>query len=482
MRRDTVDRRALVLVSAWILALFIPLTAGAASPAGARPRPELGVRRTGPLSRGGSLEPRPGRLPDSILAAVGQRAITVSDFRSAWRETHPAGGSDRLTPEAARRFLEVLIDRELIEAAAARVPWAWTAEDSAAYAARADRLLLGAALDQVLAEARAAGGDSGADAQALGVAARERVMAELRPSYDAELVERVARAFAALPRPTSDSSLAAQLRMLSALPRFDPADTGRVLARTDAGGEYRVSELLRAWALLSPAVRPRIESAAQVRDLVANGLFERWLRRFAAGRGFASTPEVALALAREREQIAVRHLMARDVHGAIAVDTARVERWFRSHPADWRVPARYRVVRLLLSDKHAATRVALELRDAAAAESLVARALRSGARYRVELDAVGDSALFARASAAGAGAVTGPDPEGDGWSVMRVEALLPPRALGWPEARGEAIERWYAEQSAARLRALLERERRATPVRIRPDAFVAGAVGRLTEP
>ena len=120
-----------------------------------------------------------------------------------------------------------------------------------------------------------------------------------------------------------------------------------------------------------------------------------------------------------------------DVHGAIAVDTARVERWFRSHPADWRVPARYRVVRLLLSDKHAATRVALELRDAAAAESLVARALRSGARYRVELDAVGDSALFARASAAGAGAVTGPDPEGDGWSVMRVEALLPPRALGW---------------------------------------------------
>ena len=475
------------LVSAWLAAPFVASGADCSasgaphetahslrSGSGARPAAALPGRR---FSRGSAG----ADLPDSIVARVGNRTISVSDLRTAWRETHPPAGPERLTPESARRFLEVLIDHELIQAAAVRESWTWTPEDSARIVARTDRLVLRMALDEVLGETRAAG-DSAADEQALGVAARERVLADLHPRYDAALVERTARGFAALPRPTSDSSLAAQLRMLSASPRFDPADSSRALARTESDGEIRVCDLVREWARLSPAVRPRIESADQVRDLIGNSLFERWLRRRAQERDLAHAPAILRALDHERELIAVQHLMARAIHGTIDVDTAAVERWFVAHPETWTLPARFRITRLVVSDLGAATRIALELRDAAAAESLVARALRAGVRYRSEIDGQRDSALFARASAAGPGAVTGPDAEGDGWSVMRVEALLPTRARTWAESRDEAIDRWYEEQSAARLRSLLDRERRSTAVQIRESAFGPGALGGLTDP
>ena len=65
---------------------------------------------------------------------------------------------------------------------------------------------------------------------------------------------------------------------------------------------------------------------------------------------------------------------------------------------------------------------------------------------------------------------------------MRVEALLPTRARTWAESRDEAIDRWYEEQSAARLRSLLDRERRSTAVQIRESAFGPGALGGLTDP
>ena len=420
-------------------------------------------------------------LPDSILAMVGRRKVTVADFRRAWRETHLSVASERPTPESARQFLEVLIDRELIQAAAARRSWPLLPEDSARSAARADRLTLTLALGEALAGSHAPG-DSAEDELALGVKARDRVVAELRPGYDAALVDRAAQAFAALPQPTPDSALAVQLRLLSAAPRFAPEDTGRVLAHTDSDGDYRVRDLLRQWSALPPTARPRVESAEQVRQLIANGLFERWLRRRAHELDLAHAAPVLEAVRHERELIAVQHLMTQEIHSAIVIDTAAVRRWFVAHAGDWTLPERYRVIRLVLSDRDAATRMALELRDLERADSLVARAARNGVRYQFEIDAQQDSASFARAHAAGPGMVVGPDQDGDGWSVLRVEALLPARTRTWNEARAEAIDRWYEEQSAARLRALLDRERRATRVRVRELPFEPATLSGLTEP
>jgi hypothetical protein len=271
--------------------------------------------------------------------------------------------------------------------------------------------------------------------------------------------------------------------MLSRLPAFDASDSAAVLARS-ALGDYTGADLLGAWAALSPAYRPRVSSVDDVRDLVGNGLFERSLRQEARAHD-AGAAEVAVALARERERIAVNHLMARDVHGAIAPDTLAVRRWFAAHAREFTLPARWRVVRLVLGDRASATSMALALRDPAAAESLVARGQRQGVAYRMEVAKDRDSLAFARAAAAGAGTVTGPDPEGADWAVMRVEALLPARVLDWREAEAAAWERWYEERESERLAAVLARERKRSPVAIEEPtlhAVLAPVVAPVTDP
>src|SRR5207249_1557690 len=116
--------------------------------------------------------------PDSVLATVGRRRITVSTFLEAWRDNHPAASDDSLTPEASRRFLDLLLDRETLAEAASREQWAWSGPESAQYRATRDRLVLGAALEGALARARAhVGADLGPEA--LGLAARDLVIAGL---------------------------------------------------------------------------------------------------------------------------------------------------------------------------------------------------------------------------------------------------------------------------------------------------------------
>jgi len=168
-----------------------------------------------------------GGSPDTVLARVGDRDVTIADWIGAWIDTHPPG-SKSPTPQEAQGFLEVLIDRELATAAALRRSFPWTDQDRADTVAVRDRLALRAALDAVVAEAHRALPDS-AGAEAAGVLARERAVAGLEAHWsDAEL-ERLAAAFAALAPPSSDSSLASQIRALSAAPRLDSTQAGAVV-------------------------------------------------------------------------------------------------------------------------------------------------------------------------------------------------------------------------------------------------------------
>ncbi len=417
--------------------------------------------------------------PDSVLAVVrdgpagsAPRAITRAQFARGWTQTRPPVRPDSLTPAGARRFLDLLVGKEALGLMAAGEPEEWTARDRAGYAALRDQLVIGAALDSALAATRAALGPPAADLdrQELGLAARERAATRLDVAWDDSLVARLAAAFAALPRPTADSSAAAQVRMLAAVPEVAPADTGRALARSSAG-EVRMADLLGAWARLSPVYRPRVAAAADVRDLVANVLFERLLRRDAEARGLAERPDVAARLAAERERIAVSHLVAREVHGRVPTDSLTLLRFYRAHEADWALPTRVRSLTLVLDDRAEAGRLAVRLRDAAAAESLAAQARRAGSSWLEDVRADSDSARFARLMRAGTGTVLGPEETPAGWRVSRVLAVLPGRAQTYDECQPRVLQRWYDEEGERRMQELLARARAAVRVEVRAAAL-----------
>jgi hypothetical protein len=402
------------------------------------------------------------------------REISRSRFLQAWVHTLPPARPDSSTPAAARQFLELLLDKEALGLMAARERWAWTAAESAEVATLRDQLVVGAVLDSALAEARAslgAGRDT-VDRQTLGILARDRAMAVIRPVYDDSLLARLARAFAALERPTPDSSLAAQLRVLAASPRVDPIDTGRVAARS-AVADYRVSDLLAAWDRLSPPYRPRVESAEQVRELVMNGLFERWLRLAGSGLILEQQPELAWRLADQRERNDIAHLVAREVYAKIVADSLTLLRFYRCTGHDWVLPTRVRLLRLVLPSAAAAEAMALRLASAAEADSLAAGARRLGLEWSLDLSAGEDSSLFARALRAGTGSVLGPDPAPDGWAVARVVAVLPGRERSFAEVRERVARRWRDEEAVRLLRALTVRARAGLHITVNERALEA---------
>ena len=440
-----------------------------------------GAGRNGPAAaKHPAGRARGGPLPDSVLARTAAgREVTASRFSDDWRRLKPPERPDSLTPETAREFLQLLVGKEALAEAALRERWVWTAEESAGYAALMDGLVLRAALDSALEATRRrleAAGDSVPDEAGLGLIARNQRIASLGVAFDDTLLARLARAFAAIPPPSRDSSLMAQLRALGAMPQVEDSLLARPLA-TGRGVRYTVRDFLEWWRRTNPITRPRIATAEQVHDLVANGIFEQDLRRAGAARRLAERPDIAAELARRRELISVEHLVGREVYGKIATDSVTLERHYRARIDEWSLPLRARLIRMVLADRASATQMRMRLLNAAEAESLAARGARAGAAYHAVVSAESDSAMFAAALAAGVSAVIGPDSTRRGWSVARVTEILPPRHRTFAEARQVVRRSWYGEEGERLMQALLDRVRREAQVTVNDRA-----VSALTHP
>jgi hypothetical protein len=406
-------------------------------------------------------------MPDSVLAQVGKtRVVTVSEFRRAWAQMEPPSRPDSLTPEAARRFLDLLIDKEILGERALQERWTWTALESAQYIGLRDRLTMKVVLDSVLLEAKAArtaAGDTVLDPTSLGIAAREASIAKMSVRFDDTLVGRLVERWRTIPKPAKDSTIWTNLRILGTMPAIDPADTGRVVA-TSSDGPLLVSGLLESWRRLNPLYRPRVESAAQMREVIDNALYERRLRQAAAARGIERFPEIAAELANQRELSDVTHLVQREVYDKIATDSLTLLTHYRSQPEVWKLTRRLLVARFLLPDRQGATQMALRLREPGQAESLIAQGRRQKIEYSEEISAETDSLVFAVGLRGGVGTVVGPDSVAKGWEVARVMEIREPRQRGFDEVRTLVHHDWYGLEGERLMRELLGRLRKQARV------------------
>jgi hypothetical protein len=475
-------RKSPELLGLVALVVALALVPGPARGAVAKPAPAAGPARVVPKATAKHPSKASGTalLPDSVLARIGtHRRITISDFRRAWNQLEPPSRPDSLTPGTARGFLDLLIGKEVLGEVALSQPWHWSPKESVQTVAMVDRMVMRAELDSALRVTRAeraALGDTVRSLDVLGTVARDSLVARLGAVFDDSLAARLARTWAAIPRPSRDSSIMAQIRVLGIMPRVPPADTALVLARTSEGN-FLVRELIAAWARIDPLTRPRISTASQIEDLARNGIFERHLRRDAARRRIEQWPEVKAALAKQMEYLAVTHLVAREVYATLVPDSIALHRFYRDHIDDFGLPARASIIRLDLPSQGEAARMAHELQDPIQAETLVVRAQRRGVEYRAVVAEESDSVVFRRAWRAGAGTVLGPDSTAHGWEVVRVEEVLPARRRSYEEVPAMVEHSWYEDEGELRMQALVDRERRRARVVINPVAL-----RRLTEP
>ncbi len=398
--------------------------------------------------------------PDSVLARVGPREITVREATDAWRAARPIVPADSITPAGAARFLDLLVAQSALTQAAVGARVAWAPEDSLGQRGLQDRLAMSLAVEAELARSRADARDDSADVLVLGVRARDRIVAASAVTFDDSAAARLARAFAGLPRPTADSGLAAQVRMLSTTPRLTAAERGATIARSRRSA-IAAGAIVDAWSRLSVAVRPRIDTAEQVEDLARNLVFEDSLRAAARAGGLERDPRVTAALAANAERLALHAYLEHTILEGLRPDARALHTAYDRDPRRFDVPLRVRGVRLELGDRAAAERMRVTLGDPAAAESLAARARRRGIEYRFETDSLTDPVLFRLAAAAGPGAAFGPSAVGDAWWIGRVDAIVPGRPRSFDEVRDLLAQEWTATEAERRTERLaLDLERR----------------------
>lgn len=423
---------------------------------------------------------RANALSDSVLAVVGpNRKITVTDLRQAWTRVSPPARPDSLTPQGAREFLDLMIAKEALGEIALRETWQWTAQESARVNGLRDRLMMALVLDSALrvtqAEHVAEGGDS-LPGDELGTLARDRAMARMQITYDEALLARLAEAWAAIPAPPRDSGIFAALRGMGRDPEIPASDMDAVVARAPQQ-TIQVRELFEYWKRLNPLARPRITSAPQIGELVANAVYENLLRQRAQAQGYDRHPDIVRAVNREIELIAVTHLVQREVHGKIPTDTASLAAYYRQKPEAWNLPPRVRVLRLVLPDRAQAEAMLPRLANAAEVESLAAQAKRAGLSYEAEYSADIDRAIFEAGTRLGEGGIMGPDSTEQGWAVTRVLRVLPvtPRPLA--QVRELVQHAMFREEGERRMQELLSSVRKQVPHRVNEAALKRVSAG-----
>ena len=416
----------------------------------------------------------PAGLPDSVLARIdANRQITVREFRNAWSGVQPPTRPDSLTPETAREFLNLLVDKELLGARAIREALPWSQRESLSFHAFRDQVTLKDRLDSLLAgesRARVAAGQPAGNPQELGVAVRETTMLRIHARFDELLASRLALRWAAIPKPNSDSSMMAQIRMMGEMPRVEAADTAKVIAWSDEGN-VRTSQLLDSWRQTDPFARPRVEKSDQIRDLAKNVLFERWLRRTATDMKLDRRPDLARQVERRREYQSVNRLVARDVDGRLKTDSTTMRAWYEKNVDEYRLPDIVDLTELVLPTRASASTMYALLYDPVKAESLLVQGRRTGADYHVQVTLESDSVTFRAAQRLGRGAMLGPDSTARGWRVARITGLQPARRRTFAEAR-QLVEHHYREVEGERLmRDLLVRLRKESPVTLNSKAL-----------
>lgn len=433
-----------------------------------------------PLASARARASGPAALPDSVLARVGpDRVVTLTEFRRAWAQVSPPSRPDSLTPQTAREFLDLMISKEALGEAALGETWVWTPEESARVAGLRDRLMMALVLDSALRATQvthlASGGDT-LPAMELGTLARDESVRLLEVRFDGALLERLALAWAAMPKPPADSGIFAALRAMGRDPEIAESDLDRVVARTP-DREFRVRELGAYWKRLNPLSRPRIQTAPQVQELVANAMYEDILRARAEAQGYGDHPDILRHLAKERELISVTHLVNREVYAKIPSDDAVLERFYEQHPARWDLPPRVRFIRLVLPERAEAEKMLAQLRDAAEVESLSVRARRAGLSYEAEYSADSDSLMFAAGMRLGEGGVMGPDSISNGWAVSRVLRIVPAASRPFDEVRELVRHAFYGEEAERLMKRLLDDVRGRVRIVLNEPAL-----GRLAGP
>lgn len=291
---------------------------------------------------------------------------------------------------------------------------------------------------------------------------RQRIRMELVEKSGREFVDagmnRLLEGFLKLAPRRDVDSLTGQpiMRPNLPLPVFTAADTGLVVAKTEAR-VLTLVEYLRYWSRVPPFARPEVRERLVLESTVDRVLLEDQLLAMAHERGLDRNPAVEREIRHMLEGFALERWYAANYQSRVQPDEAALRAYFESKPTHYDDPPELEARMIVLERRSLADSLLAQLRAGKTFEELAplhsidgetgskggkTGIIRKGTNKNTGLE----DAMFASAI----GALAGPEQTPEGWVIWRVEKRTPGKVRTFEEAR-EWVDRDYRIVEADRM-------------------------------
>jgi len=403
LRRRPGDR--MPRLTGWIgravIVALVVLSAGAQG-AGAAPaaKPKAAPVTRAPRAAG-QAAPGTAAAADTILARLPHKTITARSFLVAWAQLDPRYRPVGTGPKAKRAFLDQLIQKEVLAAAAVAEPFTMGQVESAQFVAFRKDLFRRALLKRLVADSavvtsadldsarematRAAGGKP--SAALLHQAARPfaerrraqlidaRIRAEINPVWDESVAALLVAAYGKLDQSLPDTNKPMSLQLPNRNPPLAPADTGRVLVKSTLG-DMTAKDFAQRFLGFNPfMVRP--PSTVDTLKIYAQEMLgETWVDRACADPRVQNDPLVVAAVNDRRESMALDRYYDKHITARADTSEATLRARYRKSPSTYSAPAHWIITRMSTPSQAAGDSVQRALADGAPWDSICARRLR----------------------------------------------------------------------------------------------------------
>ena len=258
-------------------------------------------------------------------------------------------------------------------------------------------------------------------------------------------------------------------------PTFDPADTGRVVARYK-GGQVTVGRMLDGYRALPDLMRPSLDTPAGVLSFLEVMILEPRLAEVARQRGYDRDSTVIAEMERKREEIQVEHLFQDSILAKVFIPPAERRKYYKDNQHRFVNSPNARYAAFYLESKGAADSLAGRLKRGVPAHDIIRAdslaGIRRGQIYERTRDAIDLNfpQVFGEMKV-GEISFIGPDKDG-GYNVLQLIARDWGRPVPFEEADGQIDEYLQGNAANKMLAAFVERHARQMKIESHPELLM----------
>jgi hypothetical protein len=290
-------------------------------------------------------------------------------------------------------------------------------------------------------------------------------------TYDSTNVAFASREFA--PSVKTEAGSLTGITFSGKLPRFEPADTSRVLARHQ-GGQLTIGGFLHHYRSIPPVLRQPVNTRLLMRGEIDAIVLEPYRAQVAIERGLDQDPLVVTLVDRRKERILVEHLYEDSVSSKVWLTPQQRRKFYDDHLAQFITYPSIRFAIFVASNQQAADSLVARLRAGEKPEAILrADSLAGLKRGSIKSQTSNDEGapyhqqIFEDLKI-GQVEAFGPD-DGGQFVVMNPLEFVQGRQLSYQEAERYVDESLQNIESERLLNAFIERHSKRYPIRTRPE-------------